>query len=67
MSLNDGIKQLVDNEYNRASEKYGKEFNSSHEAYAVILEEIEEAHENIQEVSSWQPLPTPPESEDGHG
>jgi len=41
------INQLVEDEYKRASEKFGKKFNSSHEAYAVILEEFEEAsHES---------------------
>jgi len=56
MSLNDGVKQLVDEEYKRASEKYGTTFNSPHEAYAVILEEIDETHENIQAVSYWHDL-----------
>lgn len=41
--LQKAITQLVDEEYNRAAAKFGKKHNSSHEAYAVIKEELEEA------------------------
>ena len=37
------IKNLVEQEYERASEIHGKTNNSSHESYAIILEEYEEA------------------------
>lgn len=41
--LKNNVKELVEEEYIRASEKFGAKHNSMHEAYAVILEEIEEA------------------------
>ena len=43
----DCIELLVKNELARAMEQYGK-FNSVHEAYAVIKEEIEELKEQVQ-------------------
>lgn len=39
-------------ELDRASEKHGESFNSPAEAYAVIKEEVEEAQEHMQEVST---------------
>jgi len=42
------LKELVLEEYGRASEKFGAKHNSPHEAYAVILEEIEEANDAIE-------------------
>ena len=41
------IRILVNKEAKAATNAYG-EFNSAHEGYAVILEEFEEAKENIQ-------------------
>ena len=40
------IVQLISEEYDRATEKFGAAHNSNHESYAVILEEYEEAVEN---------------------
>lgn len=40
------IKKLSSEEYSRAAEKFGKQHNSPHEAYAVIKEEFEEVQEN---------------------
>jgi hypothetical protein len=40
------IKQLVKEELNKANENFSQ-FNSDHEAYAVLLEEIEEAFEDM--------------------
>lgn len=37
------VEALMHEEYERAAVKFGERFNSSHEAYAVILEEVEEA------------------------
>ena len=37
------VQRLVKEEYDRASEQHGDRFNSPHEAYAVMLEELEEA------------------------
>lgn len=41
----DNVKNAIDmiyNEYLRAKKRYPKPFNSPHEAYAVILEELDE-------------------------
>lgn len=38
----EGVKYLVQNELDMASEENGERFHSGHEAYAVIKEEIEE-------------------------
>lgn len=38
----DLINQLVSAEYNNACEHFGDKYNSLHEGYAVLLEEIEE-------------------------
>lgn len=43
--LIEGVTALAESEYNRASNKYGKLFNSDHQAYAVMLEEFEEAEQ----------------------
>jgi len=40
-----GIEALVKEERESASRSYGDKFHSLHEAYAVILEEVEEAEE----------------------
>lgn len=39
-------------EYNRASKKFGETNNSSHESYAVIKEEFEEAKEKQEDFES---------------
>lgn len=44
------IKQAVREEYKRAAEKYGPLHASSHEAYAVILEEAQEAEAELDEL-----------------
>lgn len=41
------VKVLVQNELGMASGVYGYKFNSKHEAYAVILEEVEEAEDEF--------------------
>ena len=41
------IDSLVKDELEKMCEKYGDTFNSSHEAFAVTQEEIEEARDNI--------------------
>lgn len=40
-----GVRGVVADELKRASEKRGERFHSTHEAYAVILEEATEAQE----------------------
>ena len=44
--LQNDIKKLADEEYIRASQKFGATNNSNHESYAVILEEHEEARDD---------------------
>ena len=39
------VKVLIDEEYKNACSKYGFKYHSLHEAYAVLLEEMEEAEE----------------------
>lgn len=41
--LKEAVKVLMNEEYERAAERFGESFNSPHEAYAVILEEAQEA------------------------
>ena len=42
-NLTEAISELVIQEYDRATVKFGAKHNGPHEAYAVILEEFEEA------------------------
>ncbi|CZT57851.1 hypothetical protein BN3661_02198 [Eubacteriaceae bacterium CHKCI005] len=46
------ITDCIEREYRRAAEKHGERHSSPHEAYAVILEEFEEAMEDIVAVRS---------------
>lgn len=41
------IEQLIQAEYKNACEKFGYKYNSLHEGYAVLLEEIEEVKNEI--------------------
>ena len=45
-----GVKYLVQNELDMACEEHGNRFNSDHEAYAVIHEEIEEMLDEVEKV-----------------
>ena len=45
--LRNGIKQLVADELERARKEHGEKFHSDHEAYAVTMEEVQEALEEI--------------------
>lgn len=47
--LND-VTALVDDELTRANKQYEDRFNSLHESYAVIKEELEEAQDEIDTV-----------------
>lgn len=42
------VETLICGELRTAKEQYGEAFNSLHEAYAVALEELEEASENVE-------------------
>lgn len=46
------IQALADEELKEANEKY-PQFSSDHEAYAVILEELEETEENMKAMRYW--------------
>lgn len=41
------VKELIEREYGRASAQYGLTHHSDHEAYAVLLEELEEAKDEV--------------------
>ena len=45
--LEDSVFNDIKNEVLRAKDKYPDDFNSSHEAYAVILEELDELWDEI--------------------
>lgn len=42
-----GVEALVDLEHRTIVDKYGEGYNSAHEAYAVLLEEFQEAQEEL--------------------
>lgn len=42
-----GVDALVELEHRTIVEKWGEGYNSPHEAYAVMLEEVQEAQENM--------------------
>jgi len=46
------VQLLVQKELNSANEKFPP-FNSAHEGYAVIKEEIEESSECLQDIKQW--------------
>lgn len=46
----DLMKQLVDSEKESAISSYGAIYNSNHEGYAVLLEEIEETEHELSEI-----------------
>lgn len=41
------VRQIVDQEYDRASKKFGEFNHTDHESYAIIKEELEEGQEEI--------------------
>lgn len=47
------VETLICGELRTAKEQYGETFNSLHEAYAVALEELEEAIENVDMCKCW--------------
>lgn len=47
------VNVLIDEEYKNACNKYGSEYHSLHEAYAVLKEEIEEAETEIKFLKRW--------------
>lgn len=46
--LVDAVTKLVTEEYDRAAKKFGEYHTSEHQAFAVALEELEEAQEEVQ-------------------
>lgn len=49
-NLVNAVKTLVDKEYNRASALHGGTHASDHEAFAVILEELEETRNEVNRI-----------------
>lgn len=47
--LTSEVEILMKSEFQRASEKFGDNHNSAHEAYAVMLEECQETAEELEE------------------
>lgn len=45
--LVDEVKECIEREYGRAGAKYGLTHNSEHESYAILLEEMEEAEDEL--------------------
>jgi hypothetical protein len=41
------VNELIQAEYKNACKKFGEKYNSLHEGYAVLLEEVEEASEDM--------------------
>lgn len=46
------VKELIEREYGRAGARYGLTHHSDHEAYAVLLEEFNEAEDEVRFCSS---------------
>jgi hypothetical protein len=44
------VEQLIRAEYTNACEKFGNKYNSLHEAYAILLEEVEEVKEQTRKL-----------------
>lgn len=68
LTLKDSVSNLADHELIRAKGEYG-EFNSRHEAYAVLKEEIEEMQEELNDLDIsltmiWEGIKNDNESED---
>lgn len=51
--LKAAVTELVEKELSLASEQHGEKFQSHHEAYAVILEEVEETLVEVEFVKHW--------------
>lgn len=47
------VNVLIDEEYKNACSKYGFEYHSLHEAYAVLLEEVEELESSYNEIKKY--------------
>lgn len=48
-----GVDALVELEHKTIVEEYGDGYHSTHEGYAVLREEIEEAKEKLDSVKTW--------------
>lgn len=47
------VEQLIKVEYQNACEKFGDKYNSLHEGYAVLLEEVEEVEREMSFLKRW--------------
>jgi len=52
MVLQEVIQQAVQDEYIRAAGKYGESFNTYHEAFGVLFEELAEAMQQVEFVKA---------------
>lgn len=57
------VQQLKEEEYDRATEKFGATNNSDHESFAVLFEEMQEAFEEVKNTDTpiqqfWQMVKT---------
>ena len=46
------VEQLIQAEYINACEKFGEKYNSLHEGYAILLEEVEEVKSEVEKLSA---------------
>ena len=46
------VNDLIQAEYKNACEKFGEKYHSLHEGYAVLLEEVEEAENELNKLKS---------------
>lgn len=46
------VEQLIQAEYTNACEKFGNKYNSLHEAYAILLEEVEESEKEFARIKT---------------
>lgn len=46
------VEQLIQTEYKNACEQFGEKYNSLHEGYAVLLEEVEEVKIEVEKLSA---------------
>lgn len=47
------VNDLIQAEYENACKKWGEKYNSLHEGYAVLLEEVEEVTSEIADLDTW--------------
>ena len=51
--LRKAVEEMAQKEYTLAAGQHGAQFHSAHEAYAVMLEEVQECEEELKEVNCF--------------